>query len=106
MGELRPLDYLSQQPLKGPSGERLVLHSDDTRHPSLPNDKWFSNIAKKNAAEFLRDINSSLFHQSPGFIGYDESWRWSAVVMNPPLPVPEPLMLLLVAYLAWSLELD
>ena len=27
-------------------------------------------------------------------------------VMNPPLPVPEPLMLLLVAYLAWSLELD
>ena len=29
-----------------------------------------------------------------------------ATVMNPPLPVPEPLMLLLVAYLAWSLELD
>ena len=29
-----------------------------------------------------------------------------ATVMNPPLPVPEPLMLLLVTYLAWSLELD
>ena len=29
-----------------------------------------------------------------------------ATVMNPPLPVPEPLMLLLIAYLAWSLELD
>ena len=29
-----------------------------------------------------------------------------ASVMKPPLPVPEPLMLLLVAYLAWSLELD
>ena len=29
-----------------------------------------------------------------------------ATVMNPPLPVPEHLMLLLVAYLAWSLELD
>ena len=29
-----------------------------------------------------------------------------ATVMNPPLPVPETLMLLLVAYLAWSLELD
>ena len=29
-----------------------------------------------------------------------------ATVMNPPLPVPELLMLLLVAYLAWSLELD
>ena len=29
-----------------------------------------------------------------------------ATVMNPPLPVPEPLMLLLVVYLAWSLELD
>ena len=29
-----------------------------------------------------------------------------ATVMNPPLPVPEPLMLLLVGYLAWSLELD
>ena len=27
-------------------------------------------------------------------------------VMNPPLPEPEPLMLLLIAYLAWSLELD
>ena len=30
----------------------------------------------------------------------------SVVVMNPPLPVPEPLMLLLVAYLTWFLELD
>ena len=29
-----------------------------------------------------------------------------ATVMNPPLPVPETLMLLLIAYLAWSLELD
>ena len=29
-----------------------------------------------------------------------------ATVMNPPLSVPEPLMLLLVAYLAWALELD
>ena len=29
-----------------------------------------------------------------------------ATVINPPLPVPEPLMLLLVTYLAWSLELD
>ena len=29
-----------------------------------------------------------------------------ATVINPYLPVPEPLMLLLVVYLAWSLELD
>ena len=29
-----------------------------------------------------------------------------ATVMNPPLPVSEPWMLLLVAYLAWSLEQD
>ena len=29
-----------------------------------------------------------------------------ATVMNPPLPTPAPLMLLLVAYLAWSLELE
>ena len=29
-----------------------------------------------------------------------------ATVMNPPLPVPQPLMLLLVAYLGWSLKLD
>ena len=29
-----------------------------------------------------------------------------ATVVNPPLPVPEPVMLLLVAYLAWSLDLD
>ena len=29
-----------------------------------------------------------------------------ATVMNPPLLVPEPLILLLVVYLAWSLELD
>ena len=27
-------------------------------------------------------------------------------VINPPLLVPGPLILLLVAYLAWSLELD
>ena len=33
----------------------------------------------------------------------DEIWD---NVMNPPLPVVEPLMLLFVAYLAWSLELD
>ena len=32
--------------------------------------------------------------------------KGEATVMNPPLPVPEPLMLLLVAYLAWSLALD
>ena len=31
---------------------------------------------------------------------------YMTAVMNPPLPVPEPLMLLLVAYSAWSLELD
>ena len=31
---------------------------------------------------------------------------FSYIVINPPLPVPEPLMLLLVAYLVWSLELD
>ena len=29
-----------------------------------------------------------------------------ATVMNPPLSVPEPFMLLLVPYLTWSLELD
>ena len=29
-----------------------------------------------------------------------------ATVINPLLPVPEPLMLLLVGYLAWSLEVD
>ena len=29
-----------------------------------------------------------------------------ATVMNPPLPTSVPLMLLLVAYLAWALELD
>ena len=29
-----------------------------------------------------------------------------ATVINPPRPVPEPLMLLLVAWLVWSLELD
>ena len=27
-------------------------------------------------------------------------------VMNPPLAPPDPLLLLLVAYIAWSLELD
>ena len=29
-----------------------------------------------------------------------------ATVINPPLPVTEPLMLLLVACLVWSIELD
>ena len=29
-----------------------------------------------------------------------------ATVINPPLPAPEPLMLLPVAYLPWSLEVD
>ena len=29
-----------------------------------------------------------------------------ATVINPTLPTPAPLMLLLVVYLAWSLELD
>ena len=36
----------------------------------------------------------------------DSDGRVGGGVMKPPLPVPEPLMLLLVAYLAWSLELD
>ena len=29
-----------------------------------------------------------------------------ATVISPPLPAPEPLMLLLIASLVWSLELD
>ena len=29
-----------------------------------------------------------------------------ATIMNPSLPPPDPLLLLLMAYLAWSLELD
>ena len=29
-----------------------------------------------------------------------------ATIMNPSLPPPDPLLLLLMTYLAWSLELD
>ena len=39
-------------------------------------------------------------------VSQEHTLKEGATVMNPPLPVPEPLMLLLVAYLAWSLKLD
>ena len=39
-------------------------------------------------------------------VSQDPTPKEGATIMNPPLLVPEPLMLLLVAYLAWSLELD
>ena len=95
-----PLDCLPQQPLKGPSGERLVLRSDHTQYPvpTLPPypDGRFINIAKINAAEFLLD-NSPKFvvyenpgfpsfdenDAKPGFLGFDQSWKWSAVVLMP-----------------------
>ena len=58
-----PLDCLPQQPLKGPPGERFVLRSDHTQHqfPTLPPypGNWFINIAKKNAAKFLRNNSTN-----------------------------------------------
>ena len=83
-----PLDCLPQQPLTGPSGDRFVLRSDHTQHPfpTLPAypGNWFINIAKKNAAEFLRDnCTDYFFYENPGFLGFDESWKWPAVVLMP-----------------------
>ena len=50
----------------------------------------------------MKKKRTALIHQQQR----EELRHHGVIVMNTPLPVPEPLMLLLVAYLAWSLELD
>ena len=88
---VRPLDCLPQQPLKGPSGERLVLRNGFTQYTYPTTEdrgdylttSLYINIAKKNAAEFLRDNSIDSYYESLGFLGYDGSWEWSAVVLMP-----------------------
>ena len=86
---LRPLDRLPQQRLKGPSGERLVLGNGNTQYPipTRPPGR-FINIAKINAAELLLDndpefMDKYSFNTKSGFLGLDQSWKWSAVVLMP-----------------------
>ena len=62
-----------------------MLRSDHTQYPYSTVPVWrYANIAKTNAAEFLRDNYTFPFSRgSPGFLGYDESWKWAAVVLMP-----------------------
>ena len=62
-----------------------MLRSDLTQYPYLTTPaSRFTNIAKKNAAEFLRDNSiHTFFNETQGPLGYDESWEWAAVVLMP-----------------------
>ena len=81
---MEPPQFLPQQPLTGPSGERLVLCNTDAGYPrstdssSPGRGKWYGNIAHTDTKRFLQE-------------GYDGDapiatmfrWRWHAVVLKP-----------------------
>ena len=78
-----PLQRLTQQPLIGPSGERLVLCNRDAGYPrstesSFPGrGKWYGNIAHMDTATFLQDGTDA--HMTVAFW----RWQWPAVVLMP-----------------------
>ena len=97
---MEPLQRLPQQPLTGPSGERLVLCSRDAGYPpstessssgrgkwygsiaptessSSGRGKWYSNIAHTDTTTFLQDGSDA--HMTLA----QWRWRWPAVVLMP-----------------------
>ena len=78
---MKPLQALPQQPLKGPTGSRLVLCNDDAGYPDKPpssspgRGRWFDNIASTDTKTFLR-AGSDYTHKFP-------TWKWPAVVLTP-----------------------
>ena len=74
---MEELQSLSQQPLNGPHGERLVLRSGDARCPPPDKHRWFHNISSKNAAELLQGICDL------DFLNMFDTWEWPAVVLMP-----------------------
>ena len=78
-----PLQCLPKQPLKSPTGARLVLSTTDAGYPDRATprspgrgSRWFDNIAGTDAMEFFkRGMN-----YFPDFSG---NWQWPAVVLMP-----------------------
>ena len=76
---MKPLQCLLKQPLKSPTGARLVLSNDDTGYPdrsgpsSPARGRWLDNIAATERT-FRRIANDSPFD--------DVAWKWPAVVLT------------------------
>ena len=79
---MKPLQCLPKQPLKSPTGARLVLYSDDTGYsdradPSSPaRGRWLDNIAATERT-FLRIADGCTPTDD------DLTWKWPAVVLTP-----------------------
>ena len=79
---IEPLQFLPQQPLTGPSGERLVLCNRDAGYPHTVSSfsgrgKWYGNIARTDTRTFLQDGNGN--HRTV----LQWEWLWPAVVLMP-----------------------
>ena len=80
---MKPLRHLPQQPLRSPTGARLVLCNADAgypdhTHPSSPGrGRWFQNIESTDTKTFLRDVTYFPEDLSPA------TWEWPAVVLTP-----------------------
>ena len=78
-----PLKSLPKQPLKSPTGARLVLHNSDAGYPdsadpsSPARGRWIDNIAGSDAMTFLRSgtVCTDIFPNG--------LWQWPAVVLMP-----------------------
>ena len=79
---MKPLQCLPKQPLKSPTGARLVLYNDDTGYPhradpSAPaRGRWLDNIAATERP-FPRNVDPRT-RTVGGVI-----WKWPAVVLTP-----------------------
>ena len=78
---MKPLQCLPKQPLKSPTGARLVLYNDDTGYPhradpsSPARGRWLDNIGATER-KFLQ-IADNFTH-----FGY-VPWKWPAIVLTP-----------------------
>ena len=79
---MKPLQCLPKQPLKSPTGARLVLYNDDTGYPdradpsSPARGRWLDNIAATERPFPRRKDPSTA-------TGYEVTWKWPAVVLTP-----------------------
>ena len=81
---MEPLQHLPKQPLKSPTGARLVLCRSDAGYPdradssSPARGRWFDNIADTDAKTFLQAGSNRTHH-----LERYPQWEWPAVVLMP-----------------------
>ena len=85
---IEPLESLPKQPLKSPTGARLVLCGTDAGYPdradssSPARGRWFDNIAGTDAKVFLQAAGHNPDHPKDWWKEF-KAWKWPAVVLMP-----------------------